>query len=142
MYMKTFFVILENVLKKDHPDIELGFYVSRRSKFVHMGSDVPLTKIKNFQEILTKIERLWKAKKKDDKFSYCEPLPPSGNTVILSLKKIMSEIACFFLENTVSVECLKASTNAMKPLHLTSGSAGSDLFSTSKKLYIGEKQLL
>ena len=64
MYMKTFLVILENVLKKDHPDINLGFYVSRRSEFVHMGSDVPLTKIKNFQELLRQIEGLWLAKKK------------------------------------------------------------------------------
>ena len=33
----------------------------------------------------------------------------------------------------MSVEFIKATSNAMKPLHLTSGSAGSDLFSTSKK---------
>ena len=56
MHMKTFLIILDNVLKKDHPDVDLGFYVSRRSKFVHMGSDVPLSKIKNIQEILLKIE--------------------------------------------------------------------------------------
>ena len=73
MHMKTFLIILDNVLKKDHPEIDLGFYVSRRSKFVHMGSDVPLNKIKNIQDILLKIENLWLVKKKDDKFSYCEP---------------------------------------------------------------------
>ena len=56
MHMKTFLIILDNVLKKDHPDVDLGFYVSRRSKFVHMGSDVPLSKIKNIQEILLKTE--------------------------------------------------------------------------------------
>ena len=66
-------IVLKNVLKKDHPDIELGFYVSRRSKFVHMGSDVPLTRITNIKEILTKIEGLWNAKNTDDQFSYCEP---------------------------------------------------------------------
>ena len=33
----------------------------------------------------------------------------------------------------MSVAFEKASSNAMKPLHLTSGSAGSDLFSTSKQ---------
>ena len=73
MYMRIFLVILENVLKKDHPDCDLRFHVSRRSKFVHMGSEVPLSKINKYQEILTKTEGLWSAKKKDDKFSYCEP---------------------------------------------------------------------
>ena len=68
MYMRTFLIILQNVLKKDHPELKLGFYVSRRSKFVHMGSDVPLTKIKNIQEILTKIEGLWYVKKKITNF--------------------------------------------------------------------------
>ena len=73
MYMKTFLIVLDNVLKKDHPDVDLCFYLSRRSKFVHMGSDVPLSKIKDIQEILLKIENLWLAKKADDKFSYREP---------------------------------------------------------------------
>ena len=50
MLMKTFLIILDNVLKKDYPEIDLGFYVSRRSKFVHMGSNVPLSKIKNIQK--------------------------------------------------------------------------------------------
>ena len=53
--MKTFLICLSNVLKKDHPDIKLEFYVSRGSKFVHMGSDVPLNNIKNYEERLIKI---------------------------------------------------------------------------------------
>ena len=39
----------------------------------------------------------------------------------------------FILELTVSVDYTKAAPNAMLPLHLTSGAAGSDLFSTLKK---------
>ena len=64
MHMKAFLIILDNVLKKDHPDVDLGFYVLRRSKFVYMGSDVPLSKIKNIKEILLKIEQLWLVKKR------------------------------------------------------------------------------
>ena len=73
MYMKTFVICLSNVLKKDRPNIKLKFYVSRRSKFVHMGSDVPLNNIKNYVEILIKIQGLWNVKETDDKFYYCKP---------------------------------------------------------------------
>ena len=48
--MKSFLIVLSNVLKKDHPDAKLEFYVSRRSKFVHMGSNVSLNKIKDYEE--------------------------------------------------------------------------------------------
>ena len=71
--MKTFLICLSNVLKKDHHYIKLEFYVSRRSKFVHMGSDVPLNNIKNYEEILIRIQGLWNVKKTDDKFYYCKP---------------------------------------------------------------------
>ena len=57
MYMKTFIIVLKNVLKKDYPDTELAFYVSRRSKFVHMGLDVQLTKISNSREIINATEK-------------------------------------------------------------------------------------
>ena len=71
--MKSFLIVLSNVLKKDHPDAKLEFYVSRRSKFVHMGSNVSLNKIKDYERILREIEELWKCKKTDDKFQYCKP---------------------------------------------------------------------
>ena len=57
--MKTFIIMLKKVLKKDYPDIELVFYVSRRSKFVHMGLDVQLTKISNSREIINAIEKFY-----------------------------------------------------------------------------------
>ena len=57
MYMKTFIIMLKNVLKKDYPDIELAFYVSRRSKFVHMGFDVQVTKISHSRDIINAIEK-------------------------------------------------------------------------------------
>ena len=69
MYIKSFLIILPNVLKKDHADVKFEFYLSRRSKFVHMGLDVPLMKISKCQEILELIEKLWIEKKKDDKFT-------------------------------------------------------------------------
>ena len=73
MYMKTFLLIVDNVLRKDYPDLDLRFYVSRRSRYVHMGSDVPLSRIPNIKDILEKMENLWIMKKTDEKFNYCEP---------------------------------------------------------------------
>ena len=71
--MQTFLIILYNELKKDYPDVELAFYVSRRSRYVHMGSDTPINKLKNIENILHKIQLLWYEKKTDNKFDYCEP---------------------------------------------------------------------
>ena len=53
------------------------------------------------------------------------------------MKKILIEKSylCYFivyLEYTVSVDYIKVSDKAHKPLHLTSGSVGSDLFSAKK----------
>ena len=142
--MKTFLIVLDNVLEKDHPDVDLAFYLSRRSKFVHMGSDVPLNKIKNIQEILLKIENLWLAKKVDDKFSYCEPYLIASTKwkydYILFRKNnnfeeiVFNEEKFLFIELTVSVDYIKSAPNAMQPLHLTSGATGSDLFSTVDKI--------
>ena len=63
MYMKTFLIALDKALKKDHSDLKFEFYLSRRSKFVHMGLDVPLIAIENHQEIIDFIEKYWNEKK-------------------------------------------------------------------------------
>ena len=71
--MKTFLIALDKVLKKDHADLKFEFYLSRRSKFVHMGLDVPLISIENHQEIIKFIEKYWNDKKTDDKFEFTSP---------------------------------------------------------------------
>ena len=53
----------------------------------------------------------------------------------------MNNLYIFFIEYTASVDFFKNCGNAMKPMHLTSGAAVSDLFSTSNKLCIGERRL-
>ena len=73
MQMRTFLILLQCELKKDYPGVELGFYLSRRSRYVHMGSDIPLNRLENYQEIIEKIKTLWYQKKKDDKFDFCDP---------------------------------------------------------------------
>ena len=36
MYMKAFLAALEKVVKKDYPNIDFMFFLSRRSKFAHI----------------------------------------------------------------------------------------------------------
>ena len=73
MFMKAFLVALREIVKKDYPDINFEFYLSRRSKFVHMGLDMPLISIVNHREILKVIENYWNDNKEDDLFKICVP---------------------------------------------------------------------
>ena len=41
-------LLLKSHLSKKFPDINVGFYLSRRSNFVHVGLDVQLYSIKNY----------------------------------------------------------------------------------------------
>ena len=73
MFMKAFLVALREIVKKDYPDINFESYLSRRSKFVHMGLDMPLISIVNHREILKVIENYWNDNKEDDLFKICVP---------------------------------------------------------------------
>ena len=64
MYMRAFLIALEKVLKKDHADIKFEFYLSRRSKFVHMGLDEPLITIPNHNDIMEFLEKYWEKKRR------------------------------------------------------------------------------
>ena len=50
MKMQSFLILLNSELKKDFPELDFGFYVSRRNRYVHMGSDVALYRIPNYQK--------------------------------------------------------------------------------------------
>ena len=63
MYMKTFLIILKNRLSEKYPDVSIDFYVSRRSKFVHMGLDMAFYTYTKCFEMIAFIESLWKKKK-------------------------------------------------------------------------------
>ena len=56
MYMEAFLVALKEVVKKDYPNIEFEFYLSRRSKFAHMGLDGPLISIPDHLKIVRFIQ--------------------------------------------------------------------------------------
>ena len=73
MKMQSFLILLNGELEKDFPELDFGFYVSRRNRYVHMGSDVALHRIPDYQKIIDKIKLSWYQKKEDDKFTFCDP---------------------------------------------------------------------
>ena len=89
MYMKAFLVALKQCVKKDYPDIEFEFYLSRRSKFAHMGLDLPLISVKDHQKLIKFIQEYWEQNKEDNMFSFSRRdlyLPLNINLTILYLK--------------------------------------------------------
>ena len=73
MYMKTFLIILKNSLKNDYPDLVVELYLSRRSKFVHLGLDIPISQIFDQEKFISTIKNLWDNKKTDEKFKFVDP---------------------------------------------------------------------
>ena len=71
--MKAFLVALKETVKKDYPNIDFEFYLSRRSKFAHMGLNIPLISIPNHLQLIKFIQRYWEQNKEDDMFSFCSP---------------------------------------------------------------------
>ena len=74
MKMQSFLILLNGELKKDFPELDFGFYVSRRNRYVHMGSDVALHRIPNYQKIIDKIKLLWYQKKRTTNLYFVSPI--------------------------------------------------------------------
>ena len=50
--MKRRVQLLKNHLLKKFPEVNVGFYLSRRTNFVHMGLDVSLYSIDNYPDFI------------------------------------------------------------------------------------------
>ena len=48
---------LKSQLSKTFMEDDVGFYLSRRSNFLHMSLDVPLFSIKNYPEFIDEINK-------------------------------------------------------------------------------------
>ena len=68
--MKVFLVALKEAVKKDYPNIDFDFYLLRRSRFAHMGLNLPLISIPDHDKIIQFIKDFWKENKEDDMFSF------------------------------------------------------------------------
>ena len=49
--------LLKSHLCKKIPKVDAGFYLSRRSNFVHIDLDVPFFSIKNYPELIDEINK-------------------------------------------------------------------------------------
>ena len=50
-------LLLKNHLATKFPDVNIGFYLSHRSNFVHMGLDLPLYSLKNYSDFVKEIHK-------------------------------------------------------------------------------------
>ena len=55
--MKKRVQLPKSYLSKKFLEVDVGFYFGRRSKFVHMGLEIPLYSIKNYPDFIDKINK-------------------------------------------------------------------------------------
>ena len=55
--LRKLVLLLKSHLSAKSPDVNVGFYLSRRSNFVHMGLDVPLYSIKIYLDFIEEINK-------------------------------------------------------------------------------------
>ena len=67
MYMKTFLHTLRRVLNEKYQDINFEFYLSRRTKNVHMGLNCSALTLHEHDQIISDIKEIWLLKRQDIK---------------------------------------------------------------------------
>ena len=68
--MKTFIHILKGILSEKYHDVEFDFYLSSRSKNLHMGLNYNILKLSEHVHIISNIEKIWNEKRQDNKFIF------------------------------------------------------------------------
>ena len=71
--MKTFLHILKRRLCEKYCDISFEFYLSRRTKNVHMGLNCSLLTLREHEQIICDVEEIWLLKRQDTKFKFVMP---------------------------------------------------------------------
>ena len=64
--------ILEKHTNSLFPNLKINFYVSKRSKYVHMGLDLPLFSIKDHDRTINEIKEFM-FDELDERFKFCFP---------------------------------------------------------------------
>ena len=71
--MKTFLHILKRCLCEKYPDISFEFYLSHRTKNVHMKLNCSLLTLREHEQIISDIEEIWPLRRQDMKFKFVMP---------------------------------------------------------------------
>ena len=73
MNMKTFLYALKNFLAHKYPHIEFEFFLSRRTKNLHMTLNYSLLELCDRKQIIFDIEELWLRTRQDMNFKFVLP---------------------------------------------------------------------
>lgn len=65
-------IILEKYMSSFFPNLKIKFYVSRRSKYIHMGLDCALFTLKAYDKIIAEIKDFMHDEL-DERFKFCFP---------------------------------------------------------------------
>ena len=71
--LRKYFLLLKSYLSIKFPDVNVGFYVSRRSNFIHMGVVVLLYSLKNYSDFVKEIHKFLSIDLDSSCFQLVEP---------------------------------------------------------------------
>ena len=70
MHVKAFLYILRKILTEKYSDVEFDFYLSSRSKNVHVGLNCNIMSLPEHVNIISDIENIWIEKRQDTQFKF------------------------------------------------------------------------
>ena len=144
-HMNTFLHSLKRILEEKYPNIEFAFYLSSRSKNVHMGLNCNLLLLSEHVAIISDIENIW-MKRKDTKFKFVVPeliRTTSWKFDFIIFTEIFFRQSNFspkynifshniIRQTNISIEYKRISSAAHVPKRAHNSSAGYDLWSPEK----------
>ena len=122
MHMKRYILILKRILSEKFIDVEFDFYLSSRSKNVHMGLNCNILTLSEHVHIISDIENVWNENRQDNKFVFVMPY-------LFHTTRWKNDYIVF---KKLSVEFKKCSSSAHVPKRAHNGSAIYDVWSAEK----------
>ena len=86
IHMKTFLHIFKRILAERYPDLDFEFYLSSRSKNLHMGLNCNILSLSEYVNIISDIKRIWNEKRQDHNFVFVMPYLIHTTMIIFALK--------------------------------------------------------
>ena len=71
--LKKHILLLKSHLSAKFPDVNAGFYLGRRSNFIHMWLDVPLYSMKHYSDFVKEIHKFLSKDLDSSRFQLVEP---------------------------------------------------------------------
>ena len=120
--MKTFIHILKRILSEKYHDVEFDFYLSSRSRNLHMGLNYNILKLSEHVHIISNIEKIWNEKRQDNKFVFVMPY-------LIHTSRWKND---YIVSREMSIEFKRYSSAARVPKQAHNGFVGYDFWSAEK----------